>query len=141
MKGHQGFIKGRSGNPGGQSKSHVAAQRELARLIAYETDGFGELVAFLLRVARGEEPNMKSERTRAWAVDQLLDRGAGRAPMHIDFTTDAPRAQVNYSALSDAELDAYEAITKKLLGARSPVPSTAAPVMPPGAAGDADPVH
>lgn len=78
------FAKGTSGNPGGRPKGLVAAIR------AQTQDGV-QLVTFMLKVFRGEEPGAKLA-DRIAAASWLADRGFGRpvqAMAHAAADSDA----------------------------------------------------
>jgi Family of unknown function (DUF5681) len=71
------FAKGQSGNPGGRPKGIVRAIRELTR------DG-DDLVAFVVRVFRGEVDGVKL-RDRLEAATWLADRGFGKPTQGVEL--------------------------------------------------------
>lgn len=99
-----------SPNPGGRPKAATA----LAELVRSETADGKEIVTFLLDVMRGKADGLSDPKSRLWAAARLLDRGFGRPAQHIEVTSSKAAPAVDYSALSDAELEQLERITDKL---------------------------
>lgn len=97
----RGFVKGKSGNPGGQTKAAEAMRRLVPTLIAELTHGGADLVYMLLRIAAGAETGMEDARSRAWAIRELLDRQLGRPAMSL---TVSPSAGDDLPQLDDREL-------------------------------------
>lgn len=88
------FEKGRSGNPGGRSKSAAL----IARYIREKTEQGCELADHLLGIVRDVQNDPK---VRVSALHELLDRCVGKAPQTIEIgeaESDAP--QVNWSLVS-----------------------------------------
>lgn len=94
--GSKPFDKGKSGNPGGQTKAAVAARRMVAELISSETDGGKEIVLFALNVMRGEggapgkgedeDNSCWDQKSQRWAADFLANRLWGKAPLVVEVT-------------------------------------------------------
>jgi hypothetical protein len=75
------FAPGVSGNPGGRPRGLVAAIRQA-------TEDGGELVAFMVRVFRGQEPKA-TLRDRVAAATWLADRCFGRPPQAVSVALDS----------------------------------------------------
>lgn len=69
------FVKGQSGNPGGQPKA-VAAVKKLA------LDACPDVIRELVRISK----ESLDERARVAAGKELLDRGLGRASQSVEVT-------------------------------------------------------
>lgn len=78
---------GPSPNPGGRPKSAAI----VAKAIAEKTNGGAEIVERVLAIARGEDTEIRSERSRTWALEFLADRVWGRPAMSLELT--APDGQ------------------------------------------------
>lgn len=69
------FVKGQSGNPGGQPKA-VAAVKKLA------LDACPDVIRELVRISR----ESLDERARVAAGKELLDRGLGKASQAVELS-------------------------------------------------------
>jgi hypothetical protein len=102
------FPPGVSGNPGGRPRGFVAAIREQTR------DG-EELVDFMLRVLRGQLPDVRL-RDRLDAATWLTDRAFGR-PRQIEPPDEKPQGEsaprLNLRDLTDEELETLAALLAK----------------------------
>ena len=96
------FQKGKSNNPGGRNKAYYKVQR----LISEQTDDGQEVVDFVLAVMRGtSDAELLDPKCRIWAAGWLADRLIGKAAQVVVPVEEAPPAQMDDSALSDAELE------------------------------------
>lgn len=132
MAGNPTWKPGTSGNPAGTSRRQQTAARELARRIQQETRDGAEVVDFALAVLRAGGPNAGSgpamhglvEVTlvdKRWAAEYLTDRGWGRAPQTIEFTSDGdPVPAIVLTGATPDDLDAAERVLREALGAGEP---------------------
>lgn len=106
---------GQSGNRDGRSKAAAL----VSRMVRERTGDGSTIVEAVVSIAAGTHPTIKSERSRLWALDWLSDRAFGRAvtpvAVDLDIGTRPEGLPVDYSVLTDAEAEAYELITAKLM--------------------------
>lgn len=76
-----GFPKGKSGNPGGQTKAQAAARRLAADLVHERTNGGLTIIEFACTVLDSEDWDQKSRR---WACEFLANRLWGRSPLVVE---------------------------------------------------------
>jgi hypothetical protein len=101
-----GFVPGVSGNPGGRPKGRARTVRELV-------GEDGALVAeFMLSVMYDERART---RDRLEAGKWLADRAFGRSVQALDVDMGLRRREVDYTRLSDEELETLVAIYEKAL--------------------------
>lgn len=124
------FVKGQSGNPGGRTKAAEHMRRLVPTLIAELTHGGADLVMMLLRIAAGAEPGMEDNKSRFWAIRELLDRSLGRPAMSLKvesgMETASPR--LDDRELTDDELRILSKIDQALPAKvipLVPIPATA----------------
>lgn len=107
-KGH--FVKGTPGpnpKPTGRPKSY----KGIAKDIQKRTGNGKELLDFIESVLKGTVEGGSTLAAKMWACEQLLNRGYGRAPQVVEVhsdATDTPAVALDFSQLSDEELEAME---------------------------------
>lgn len=77
-----GFQPGKSGNPGGKPK----AVKMLMQRVGELTKDGQDILEFMNKVMRGEEPNMGDERVRFAAAVWLGDRFFGKPKQTVELT-------------------------------------------------------
>ena len=116
------FRPGQSGNRGGRPKAAESLAKQIREATAVDGIEGKELVDFVVSVKRGEGPDdMKDAASRRWATTTLLERGWGKPQEHIELTTGESAPKVDYSVLTDEELEVLERITAKLEHAAAPL--------------------
>jgi len=105
-------------------------RRLVPTLIAELTHGGADLVMMLLRIAAGAEPGMEDNKSRFWAIRELLDRSLGRPAMSLKvesgMETASPR--LDDRELTDDELRILSKIDQALPAKvipLVPIPATA----------------
>lgn len=98
--------KGQSGNPGGKAKGLEKQARELIG-----PEGVGECVAFLFRVMRDEEADLK---LRIQSTSMLLDRAIGRPRETVDVVPHDAR-KINWAEVDDETGKLLERALTKIL--------------------------
>lgn len=93
-RGANGWVKGKSANPGGKTKAEVAARRMAAELIDQETDGGREILRFAINVMRGQVEDCDDSKSRRWAADFLADRRWGKAPLIVEVGPAASEVEI-----------------------------------------------
>lgn len=99
-----------SPNPGGRPK----AAQKFAKLFHDQTQNGAELVRIILEIARGKHETCDDAKSIRWALQIAAAYGFGRPQQHVELTTGDGPLRVDYSVLSDVELEQLEAITAKL---------------------------
>ena len=122
-KGNPHWEKGKSQNPGGRPK----ADKVMRQMIASETCNGRELAAYALGVMRSTNTvKLKDDtvykftdlptdgKSRNYAHDWLTVRVAGKAPLVVTVEAHESDAEspVNFDALTDAQLEALEALDR-----------------------------
>lgn len=125
------FVKGKSGNPAGQTAAQANGRKQTARLIGYLTGDGAELVRRLLLMSRGittpEElaklggdeafadgrlaPNLSADRVKMAhnATSELFDRFAGKPSQHVeveDVTDPVAALDARLAALTPEQIAA-----------------------------------
>ncbi len=110
--------------PTGRPKGY----KGLAKYIQSKSNDGRDLIDFIYTVLSGECEGGSTLAAKMWAVEQLLNRGLGKAPQVIEISTsldtDAAASAIDMSKMTEKDLEIMEKageIAEKYAGNRKPI--------------------